>query len=582
MLRRIKRWQEQHNLTTVRLAAELDIPRGTLVSYLTHMADVDANRPVSASARQFRFARLEPHVQARIAEKLDMPLDNLRTLSMGLPDRSALIREAASAVNRIGSLPGLPEFVDPTALRYAIAQAAGEVEGVGAVSIVSEYRGGRYRFRDQYQIVVFAEPDSEIGVDALRNKINVRLDRLSLPGSWEHGSKQPDATLSAGRDLRPIGSIVCPSIAAPRPAGSGLLLRLRDERVASHRIGVVISGPYAGSIPAGSHLAAALSAGYARFEDLARLANAEMVRSSSDLVGSGRSDGPSPARPVRTALGDREHDVNAGFLGHRTLAAMKSGRVAGAWVTTMEVSPLDVYLPIRDALVELPDLVVVLHYGRSWRRAAAWRLAAADLNTRSQIGDFRPDADPVVRAAAARQRPIWSSDQLQVVAGRPLGRNAEEARVARAVLEHQSVVAAEWFGKICRWGELLNEIEELRSGGGLTISVTLDDLPADSYGLRFDGDRYESHEPPVDDLPSVEGRVVYPDELRHVVDAWIRSAAKVLHAFAALGGRDPADYRGALMCCPARDAYGDLLDEGYRPEVDPLVRIRRPAAEHDG
>jgi hypothetical protein len=570
--RLITRWQEQMGLSGARTATELGMSRGTLGSYRTYMNDIDAGREPSASARPFRFTRLEPEVQARIAEKLRVPLDQLRSLSMGMVDEETIAPVAAGPINRIGNQSALPEFTDAGRLRFFVAAAVDAVEGVGAVTIVGEERGSRYRFLDQHQIVVHIEP----GVDGgrVRDLISAELDRLSLPGTWEHGSKTPTVTIEAGRELRQLGSIVCPFIAAPRASRSGLLLRLHDEQLASHRVGVVLSGPYAGSVPVGSYLAGALHSGHARFEDLVRLANAEMERTASRPT---PADPPRPTRPGRTALADRDHDINAGYLGHRTLTAMRSGEVAGAWVTAMEVSPLDVYKPIKEALVLLPDVVVVLHYGLGWPRMAAWRLATARLDTLAQAGEFSDDVPPGVRAAARLDRPIWSSDQVDVTDGGVLGATPEETELVRAVLDHQAAVADEWLDRLTDWEKTLVRLEEDRHAAKkLTISVTQGPLPADSRGYAYPDGRFALQEQPTDG-----SRVVYPDVLHQMVDAWVDAAARVLHAFAHLSGIPPEDYAGTLDEGPAKEAYLDLLEAKYQPGQDPRLRIDVPADDDE-
>jgi hypothetical protein len=353
---------------------------------------------------------------------------------------------------------------------------------------------------------------------------------------------------------------VSPYVAAPKTTRTGLLLRSGNAPATVHRIGVAISGPYGGSVPVGSYLAGALSAGYLRFEDLVRLANSELDRTA--VVG-GETSTPNvkpvtgSTRSARTALAEDAHDINAGFLGHKTLIAMKGGEVAGAWMLAMEVSPLKVYPPIREALIKDPDVVVILHFGPGWKRMAAWRMASARLDTDAQAGDFPANADPRVLAAARRaDHPIWSSDQLTGVAdGRPLADTPEEIEIVRAVLERQQKVAEQWHRSIEEWEGILQEVEKgRRKAKRLTVSLTLGELPGDSRGYHWADGRF-TLAPAGSEAPGV----LYRDELSDMVDAWVEASARVLREFADLGGEPLHRFTERLADGPAKQAFVNLF-----------------------
>ncbi len=549
VIKLLRDWAEEQGLTNEELAERIGVSRPSVVGWLSHLRDRELNRAPSKVSRRFRYLSQPAAVQMKIATALALPVEQLRSESRG-EDRSQSQMTATSttvlnALSTAGPRRWLDEVTDHERLRYRVAEVAAHHGAVGAVSIVSEPRGRRFRHTYQHQVVVYTSGESDRSatrIQQLRKAIDRNLTEANLPGYWEHGSKEPKATLEVdGQLLAPVGSLVCPYVAAPRPPEVGMLVRPAGDRPRSIRTAAVLSAPYGGSVPIASFIAQALGAGHIRLQEVVRLTSGAL----RERIG----------RDVHKALADEDQELHAAYVAHQTLAALSGSQIPGAWLLSLETMPVELYEPLKDALCTTP-LLITVHLSEQWQAAAAWRLATAEINQRELGRPIPPrQASGLERTVAAG---IATSDQVEeqfmVRDGEPLAPDLNNSQLVRAVLDRQATRAQEIMEDLRRWHDLIREIERRRSSPLVTISLQLGELPPDISPLRFDRGRYQTV------IPGEGGHhVIYPDRLDGMVDAWVEQSASALHILTDIADGDNKAYVNALKPGPARTALAARL-----------------------
>jgi hypothetical protein len=414
----------------------------------------------------------------------------------------------------------------PQSLAHRAAEVVERVTGAPTL-IVPEPRGSDRAQPYQYQLVVFhAEPvgpNNDHGYEiSLMEKITEALRAAALPPYWEHGVKTPAVQLVySGRPRwKRLGSLVIPHVAMSHASSVGLLVRPnpgnRSQR--NLRNATIVTAPYGGSDPVGGHLSTALGTGHIRAVDV--------VRAFDDaLAQRGHDD--------RQALISRTTLLDAGYAVQRALHLLQDGAVPSAWIISMETELPHSFEPLADDLVRFEGPLMLVRLGRQWQRMAAWRLAAAKLNT-----EGRNDGAELP----------WSCDQVDF--------DTPPSPRVLEVLKHQFDVAREVDEQLAAWDELMADIArqrrqraELGPTAAPTFDVVLDSLPEDGGTIRFDRDRWE----PVSGVERFEGMVMFPDSVEWWMDAWVQAAADLLDELARLAGhRDASALTGELNNGPVR------------------------------
>ena len=482
-------------------------------------------------------------MQAKIATALALPAEQLRSDSRGEDrDQSQMAATSTTVLNALSTAEPrrwLEEVTDYERLRYRVAEVAAGNDAVEAVSIVAEPRGHRFRHTYQHQIVVHTggSDRSSHQVQELREAVSQDLTATNLPGYWEHGAKEPKAAIEIdGRRLVPVGSLVCPYVAAPRAPEVGMLVRPAGSRLSNVRTAAVLTVPYGGSGPIGGFIAQALDAGHIRLREVVRLTRGVL----RDRLG----------RDVHYALADEDQERHAAYVAHQTLAALSGPQIPGAWILSLEARPVELYEPLKDALCAIPMLITV-QLGEQWEAAAAWRLATAEINQNELRKPPTPEQASGLQLAAAAG--IATSDQIEeqftVRDGRPLADDPDSSELVRAVLHRQARRAKEMMEDLRQWHDLIAEIERTRSSPLITIPLRLGALPSDITPLRFDRGKYEAV------APGEDGEhVIYSDIVDGMVDAWVEQAASSLRMLMDIAGHNHAAYARGLKDCPAKKA----------------------------
>ena len=220
---------------------------------------------------------------------------------------------------------------------------------------MAERHGLRFREIYQHQIVVYTGGESDRSserVHQLRNAISDKLETANLPGYWEHGAKEPKAEITIeGQRLVPVGSLVCPYVAAPRLPEVGALVRPAGNRFGNVRTAAVLSASYGGSVPTASFIAQALGAGHIRLQEAVRLTHGELAQRRG--------------RDVHQAMPDEDQDRHAAYVAHQMLAALSGPQIPGAWLMSLETRPVELYEPLKEALCAVPMLIAI-QLGDQW------------------------------------------------------------------------------------------------------------------------------------------------------------------------------------------------------------------------
>jgi hypothetical protein len=543
VLIKLRSWANDRALSREAIAARLGVSRTAVAGWFAGLAAIEAGTRPPPGARSFRFLAQRPEVQQNIAEVLGQPFEVLRGNALvtrgggprsdaepGSPATGEVAPELADIATEVlgDLLLGSPDRA-VTTLRHRIAEVVESVPEVVATVTVKEPRGSDRSQAYQHQIGVFLagyHGDRRAYLRANRDRITTALAEAGLPGYWEHGGKVPRAELAvAGQQHLFAGSLVCPYVAATRAARVGLLAPpgRGPERPGSLRVAAIVTSPYGGSGPIAGHIALCTGVGHARGEDLR-----QWVRDAQSRRGF--------TRPVpRGALGDDAADLDAGFITHQGLHSLQRGLLPGAWLLSTEVGPLVRYEPLRSALVHLDGVLVTVSLGEQWRRLAAWRLAAAELNSAGQDGQ-----------GAGRR----SSDQISCTGP---GRRLD--RWEREILERQRSAAQTWMSRLAGWDEVLRRMAEQRERehpGSGTLRIVLDPLPPLRDAYRFAGDRLTR----VTGDERFAGDTVFPDDVDAMMESWVAAAAEVVTGFARLAGQDGerfAEYLASLLPGPVTE-----------------------------
>jgi hypothetical protein len=534
VLIRLQEWALARSLSREAIARRLDVSRPAVAGWFLALEAELAGKPRPSSARGFRFTKQRPEVQRAIADVLDLPVallvaesssvdtgierERAAALPQGLGPLGAVVDESGTAdvaASLLGDLasggdmsgPGVDGAPRGGTLRHRAAEVVEGVDGVRAVMVVAEPRGSDRAEPYQHQVTVFVgEPGPSEAPETFRARIRYDIDlalaRSGLPLYWEHGSKEPVATVVVeGRPLTRLGSLVCPLVSSARRPRRGLLVT-PDGPAARHlRMATLVTSPYGGSDPIGGHTARALDCGHVRAADIVRAVRDAEAR---------RQGGTSRER---AALLSDDAERDAGFAVHQALHVLQTGRVPGAWLLSMEVATLDGEAALQEALVQAEGVLVIVRLGPEWRAHAAWRLAAADLNSAAQASESTVAA---------------SSDHLQIVAGAPLG------AAAHAVLARQAAAAADWRLQLDEWEGILDDLERRRAAlpGRATVGLVLDLLPDDGECMRVEDGRCE----PVRGADRFTGVVVFTDSVDGLMDAWIEASADLVERLVELAG----------------------------------------------
>ena len=542
VLVRLHQWAARDRLTRAAVAKKLEVSRPAVAGWFLALEAAQKREKPPASARVFHYTDQAPHVQAAIAEALGEPVDRLRAESLG----SRATRSAADLQDAAGELLDVGRLVlgeldssrtpQPQSLAHRAAEVVERITSAPTL-IVPEPRGSDRAEPYQYQLVVFYKestgPDS--GHDdelKLMEKITEGLRAAALAAYWEHGVKTPAVELvyPGGPRWKRLGSLVIPYIAMSHASSVGLLVRPstgnRSQRNLRHA--AIVTAPYGGSDPVGGHLSIALGAGHLRALDVIRAFDDALARRGHD---------------DRRALISRTTILDAGYSVQKALYLLQAGTVPGAWIMSMETELPHVFEPLADDLVRFEGPLMLVRLGPQWRRAAAWRLAAAKLNMKG-----RNDGAELP----------WSSDQVDFETPPDPG--------AREVLRHQFDAAragrrsASSVGRVD--GGHGNAASATSPGGqttGPTFEVVLDPLPDDGAAIRFDHGRWE----PVSGAQRFEGMVMFPDSVEGLMDAWVQAAVDLLDELARLAGhRDASALTGELNHGPVRRVIEHRLPTG--------------------
>jgi transcriptional regulator with XRE-family HTH domain len=528
VLVRLADWARRRGLSREDVARRLGVTRPAVAGWFLGLEALERDEPLPRSARSFQFTSQKLDVQRSIAEVLALPLLQLRAESLsgqgalgiedlggGLVGSPALpgseVRDLVEVLIGQIAVGGLnQECGSPShgTLRHRAAEVVEAIDEVVATLVVAEPRGSDQHQPYQHQLVVFVAPcppgtEEKMYRAALRRRIDRALAEEGLACYWEHGVKEPRATLPL-RDKEAIrlGSLVCPFVAASRSPRTGLLVRPYNLKTAPQvlRIAAVVTNPYGGSDPIAGHLAHSLGAGHLRSEDLTRAVFDAQVRRS------GGTD------HYRGALFTQEASSDAGLFLHQALHALQMGTLPGAWLLSTEVSALADYAPLQEALAQLTGVLVTVHLGPEWLRMAAWRLAAATLNLEAQRAESHTPA---------------SSDGLVIKPD--VTPNGDDL----AVLQKHLAASDEWQTQLQVWEQVLDDVEQRRRlTNRPTMRLTLESLPDDGQCIRFDEGTYRA----VTGAERFTGAVVFRDLVDGPMDAWIAAAVDIIERLIDLAG----------------------------------------------
>jgi hypothetical protein len=552
VLVRLNEWAAARDLSREAVAQAIGVKRPTVAGWFLGLEADQRGDPRPRSARDFRYTNQRPEVQQRIAEVLDRPVDLLRAESVGrsaaptgpVETGTGLLGSEMWEVARslVGDLAvGGVGHPDVRSQRHRVAEVVENVDRVVATTVVAVPRGRCRTVPHQYQVAVLvAPPDADDArpltnyLRSIRDTVDAALDNASLACLWEHGVQQPDVrVMTTGVELLTLGSLICASLSGSRRPRGGLLVEPRRAGLSGHdlRVAAIVSNPYGGSAPIGGLLAQVLGAGHLRDNEFIHaIRNAQAER----RVGVGGQRG---------AFLSAEAARDSGFILHVVLHLLERGDLPGAWFLSMGASSLH-YDPVRRALAAMRGVVVVVRLGPQWRRHAAWRLSTAARNEAAPLESLRD-----------RTRPA-SSDWMQLTPG------ADIPAADLEILSEQAVAAEKWLIQLEHGEAALDAlVRERRDDFGLpTFSITLDELPNDVVGTRFDEGRFR----PVTGDDRFAGSVVFPDTVDGLMDSWTDAAIDVLDGFAALAGHESGE---------------SLVDVNADDHIALALRLRRDTKE---
>lgn len=543
VLLQLQRWAVQRGLTREAVAQRLGVSRAAVAGWFIGLEAQQAGRGVPRSARGFRYGAQRASVQLAIAEVLGSSRESLQAESLaviataaspsrgGMPATVGEIEQAAlSVIDELGMGPGqrpvLSDVVMSEDVMTSIVQTVQSHPGVSAVLALKERRGPLEAF--QHQVAVLCPShlhDDDSARRQLRDEITASLQAVGLPSKWEHGSLVPQLSLvdSDGDRLHLLGSVIAPKMLAPRAPRSGLLVP-QAARPGSPgeqlRIAAVIGDPYTGNDVAAAALAQVLGAGFVSTDQLRRAVAQRRVRSQG---------GPELSRAQRL---DAVTESDASFVLHKSFHVLAAGRVPGAWVVPIPVRQFMWYEPLHNELVDVGGLVVAMRLGPAWRRFAAWRLAAIDLNS---------------ARLAAEDTDVVSSDQLDLRDGDPITADA------RRVLDEHHQRALVWIRELEVRDEFLTGFVQARAErqGADVLTVTLDELPAELNFLDVGAD--------VARAPGRAGQIpevcLFPDDMNSAVSVWLDLVPEVLEHLRTRAGLDVEEFTAGLHPGVVADNY---------------------------
>jgi hypothetical protein len=225
-------------------------------------------------------------------------------------------------------------------------------------------------------------------------------------------------------------------------------------------------------------------------------------------------------------------ESDSSFVLHKSFHVLATGRIPGAWVVPIPVRQFVWYEPLRDELIDVDGLVVVVRLGPAWRRLAAWRLAAIDLNS---------------ARLAAEETETVSSDQLDLRDGDRISADA------RRVLDEHHRRSLGWIRELEVRDELLADFVQARTErrAADVLAVTLDDLPADLDHLDIGGDVARA---PKQTEPIPE-RCMFPDRMNGVTAVWLELVPQVLEWIRTRADIGVDEFAAGLFPAVATDLY---------------------------
>jgi hypothetical protein len=519
-------------MTRAAVAKKLKVSRPTVAGWFLALEAIQKGQ-VSASGRVFRYTDQTPGVQAAIATALNLPVDQLRAESLGQrANRPATdVLEAAGELLDVGRLIlgeiGSGRTPQPQSLAHRVAEVVESVTGVPTLTVPEPRGNDRANPPYQYQLVVFsaerAGPDNGNQDETSRMaEIAEALRAAALPVYWEHGVKTPDVQLvhSGAQEWKRLGSLVIPHIAMSHVSSVGLLVPPNRGNLNQRhlRYATIVTPPYGGSDPVGGYLSAALAAGHIHALDVVRAFHDARAKRDDDR---------------RLALISQATLLDTGYAVQKTLHLLQDGVMPGAWIMSMETELPHVLEPLAEDLVRVKGPLMLVRLGPQWQRMAAWRLAAARLNTNGRKDDAELP---------------WSSDQVDL--------RAPTSPRDLEVLRHHFDIAQEEEMRLAAWDELMVDMARERrqraergQTADPTFEVVLDPLPEDGSAIRFDSGTLE----PVSGAERFEGMVVFPDAVDGLMDAWVRATVNLLDELARLAGyEDASTLTGRLNDGPVR------------------------------
>ncbi|MEU4718955.1 hypothetical protein AB0G06_04935 [Nonomuraea dietziae] len=527
VLAQLSEWAETNGMTAADLAKRLEITPTTLSSWLTAYRSQMRGEQVPPSGRRFRYTRQPSSLRLRIAELLAVPEEKLRLQSLSVR-KEAEAQRAARTATSVGYVEAFADrsdlssslvsklvvnrFRTPKSIRHHVAEVVTSVPGVATTVLIPEYRGRDRTDPYQYQLVIFAEPNSVVATDELKKQIGEELAKAGLQAYWEHGALTPPIAFTGREDeaswLR-LGSLVILELSAPRSPATGLLLppgpRALDQQL---RLAAIITPPYGGSDPIGGFLAGALELGHLRVGDIVRAYNDAKAKRDPRM---------------RAALPPAPADIEAGYALEQGLDLLWRGEAPGAWLMTMEVRPAALYDPLWRRLINIDSPLMIVRLGPRWQKAASWRLATASLNC-GEGTDGTAGISPILTPGQ-----MLSSDQIKVRPGQSL------TKEERSVLDRQIARANACADELAWWDRRLVEMIEKRSAP--TLVVMLENLPDDGKAVRFDRGAYE----PVTGDDRFYGNIIFPDNVDGFVDAWLDASIDLLGQLAVVAGYSGID-----------------------------------------
>jgi hypothetical protein len=534
VLVKLGEWAETQGLSREAVARRIGTSRTAVAGWLLALEAAQSGEEPPVSAREFRFTKQKPEVQAAIADVLNQPVEALRAESTGTTGPSAFEQEVQLALSKL-ALDRMP-LANDGRQRYRIAELAEGVAGVAATAVVKVYRGSDHSVPYQYQVAVLIKAANGGAVGQERMIVDeVSRATSDLDCYWEYGPGQPEVQIHAGAgDLEMVGSLAVPSLAAMRAPQAGLfvvgdntldagagarghgteasaeggrIIDLKDvalDRQRYLRLAAVITGAYGGAPPIAGTLAHRWKAGHLPADAYL----GQLMRKDNKLY-----------QPESA-------ETNAGFVLHKAIHELERGNLPGAWLVSMEASSAQNYYPLDLAMAELDHVIMVVHLGDLWRRLAAWRLAGADLDH-----DRSKDAPGPRRPSPSNVEPFRC--------------DVASAEGKTAFLEHAALAKSK-REEVDRWEGYLADLARRRKEFGRpTMEVTLEHLPDVLRCARFDGETYTQAEG--------DGRladmVAFEDLVDPMADVWAAAAEKFrAHlCYFALGKRDSSDWLNVII-----------------------------------